>query len=96
MTGVPWSRLTAVAVLLGLALVAGTGLASAHSYPVSSNPADGATLASGPPRVSITFNEALQTSFVLRPTTSPGTRCAETRSPRRCEQHRPAPSGHRP
>ena len=63
MTGAPWSRLTAVAVLLGLALVAGTGLASAHSYPVNSDPADGATLANGPPRVSITFNEALQTSF---------------------------------
>ena len=63
MTGAVWSRLTAVAVLLGLALVAGTGPASAHSYPVSSDPADGASLASGPPRVSITFNEALQTSF---------------------------------
>lgn len=63
MTGAAWSRLTAVAVLLGLALVAGTGAAAAHSYPVNSDPADSDSLTSGPPRVSITFNEALQTSF---------------------------------
>jgi methionine-rich copper-binding protein CopC len=62
-TGAAWSRLTAVAVLLGLALVAGTGAAAAHSYPVNSDPADSDSLTSGPPRVSITFNEALQTSF---------------------------------
>lgn len=58
-----WCRRVAVAALLGLALLLGTGTAAAHSYLVSSNPADGATVDHGPARVSLTFNEALQTSF---------------------------------
>ncbi|MGZ4533654.1 MAG: copper resistance CopC family protein, partial [Mycobacteriaceae bacterium] len=58
-----WFRLASVAALFGLALLLGAGPAAAHSYLVSADPADGATLASGPPRVSVTFNEALQTSF---------------------------------
>ncbi|MGZ6770877.1 MAG: copper resistance CopC family protein [Mycobacteriaceae bacterium] len=58
-----WFRLVSVAAIFGLALLLGTGSAAAHSYLVSADPADGATLTSGPPRVSVTFNEALQTSF---------------------------------
>lgn len=58
-----WFRLVSVAAIFGLALLLGAGPAAAHSYLVRADPADGATLTSGPPRVSVTFNEALQTSF---------------------------------
>jgi len=58
-----WWRWSSVAALLGLALLLGTGAAAAHSYLVSADPADGTTVASGPPRVTLTFNEPLQSSF---------------------------------
>jgi methionine-rich copper-binding protein CopC len=58
-----WFRLASVAALFGLALLLGTGPAAAHSYLASTDPADGATVTNGPSRVSLTFNEALQTSF---------------------------------
>lgn len=38
-------------------------VASAHAARVSSDPADGAVLTTGPERVSATFNERLQTTF---------------------------------
>ncbi len=55
----------ALAVLLALAAVAlcGAGTAAAHSVVVSCDPADGAEVQAGPRVASITFNEALQTSF---------------------------------
>ncbi|WTL60194.1 copper resistance protein CopC [Nocardia sp. NBC_01499] len=43
--------------------MAATGIAAAHSTPTASVPGDGATIDAGPARASITFNEALQTSF---------------------------------
>ncbi|WP_054811612.1 copper resistance CopC family protein [Nocardia arizonensis] len=48
--------------LLGVSSVV-AGPAAAHSVPISSVPADGSTVDAGPARVSVTFNEALQTSF---------------------------------
>lgn len=41
----------------------GAGPAAAHSVVVSSEPPNGARVESGPDRVSVTFNEALQESF---------------------------------
>ncbi|MEO9223181.1 MAG: copper resistance CopC family protein [Mycobacteriaceae bacterium] len=58
-----WLRAAGVALALGVALLAGVGPASAHSYLVSSDPADGVSLTAGPPQVNLTFNEQLQTSF---------------------------------
>jgi copper resistance protein C len=49
------------AMLLIAALTAPA--ASAHAARVSSDPADGAVLTTGPERVSATFNERLQTTF---------------------------------
>lgn len=57
--------LTAIATfaLACTALGVGAGPAAAHSRVVSSDPADGAQLDTGPARVSFTFNENLQPSF---------------------------------
>ncbi|MGN2634919.1 copper resistance CopC family protein [Nocardia takedensis] len=61
------SRRLLAALAAGLALVGGglaaAGPAAAHSAPVSSVPEDGASVATGPAQVSITFNEELQTNF---------------------------------
>ena len=56
-------RAVALALAAFLLAFAGSGIAQAHSIPVSSDPADGSTIDVGPPRVSVTFNEALQDSF---------------------------------
>lgn len=53
-----------VAALLFGGLAALTaGPAAAHSAVIATDPADGAQLAAGPARVSLTFNENLQPSF---------------------------------
>ncbi|MCM6776916.1 copper resistance protein CopC [Nocardia sp. CDC159] len=57
-----------LAGLLTALLAAGIGFlsagpAAAHSAPVASEPADGASIDAGPARVSVTFNENLQPSF---------------------------------
>lgn len=54
--------LTAALALSG-ATIAVAGPAGAHSTVVSTDPADGAQLSTGPARVSITFNENLQPDF---------------------------------
>jgi methionine-rich copper-binding protein CopC len=56
-------RLLALALLCGLALALGTGVASAHTRLIGSDPADGASLDVGPDRVSLEFNEAMQPGF---------------------------------
>jgi copper resistance protein C len=56
-------RATAVTVLCGLALLLGAGQALAHTRLQSSDPADGASLATAPQRVSLTFNESMQPGF---------------------------------
>ncbi|MGW0178568.1 copper resistance CopC family protein [Nocardia sp. NPDC003345] len=49
--------------LLCLGLVLAAGPAAAHSTVVGSDPADGATVDTGPARATITFNEPLQPDF---------------------------------
>ncbi|MFE9321797.1 copper resistance protein CopC [Nocardia sp. NPDC052278] len=66
MSGIAMRRTVAglVAGLLLLSMGAlAAGTAAAHSTPVSSVPTDGASIETGPERVSITFNEPLQESF---------------------------------
>lgn len=52
-----------VIVLVVLGLLLGSGPAGAHSYLVSSDPADGSSVAAGPSRVTLRFNEPLQDGF---------------------------------
>ncbi|WP_227997861.1 copper resistance CopC family protein [Nocardia australiensis] len=56
------TALVAGLLLIGVGLAA-AGTAAAHSEAVGSTPEDGSTIDAGPARVSITFNEELQTSF---------------------------------
>lgn len=66
MSGIAIRRMVAglVAGLLLLSMGAlAAATASAHSTPVGSVPGDGASIETGPERVSITFNEPLQESF---------------------------------
>jgi copper resistance protein C len=67
-------RLLAGAVVVGvLALLAlvGAGTASAHAVRVATDPAPDTALAKGPPRVSATFNEQLQTTFAAMTVVGP-------------------------
>jgi methionine-rich copper-binding protein CopC len=59
----PTLRAVAVAVLCGLALLLGAGPAFTHTRLQSSDPADGASLAAAPERVSLTFTGAVQPGF---------------------------------
>ena len=56
-------KVIAVGLLTMLASMLGAGTALAHSVVISSTPENGAEIAAGPERVSVTFNEALQESF---------------------------------
>jgi copper resistance protein C len=58
------------AVLVVLALV-GAGTASAHAIRMSTDPAPDASVGAGPPRVSATFNEKLQTDFAAMTVVGP-------------------------
>ncbi len=49
--------------LAGLALLAGAGPAFAHAGLISSDPRDGASVATGPQLVDLTFSEAVQGGF---------------------------------
>jgi len=51
------------AVLWIATLLIATPVASAHAARLSTDPADNSVLATGPDRVSATFNESLQTTF---------------------------------
>jgi copper resistance protein C len=60
------ARLVAVGLLLlavALGAVSTAGAASAHAARVSTDPAENATVSTGPTHVSATFNEDLQTTF---------------------------------
>jgi copper resistance protein C len=54
-----------LALLTGLALLVGTAPAWAHSRLESSDPVAGASLAAGPQKVSLTFNEPVQPGFTV-------------------------------
>jgi copper resistance protein C len=56
-------RAAALTLLCGLALVFGAGQALAHTRLIGSDPADGASLATAPSHVSLTFNEEMQAEF---------------------------------
>jgi methionine-rich copper-binding protein CopC len=64
----------AVAVLaLGLAMtsLAGAGAAAAHATRIATDPVENAELNQSPPRVSATFNEALQAQFAAMTVVGP-------------------------
>ncbi|GAA3250202.1 copper resistance protein CopC [Pseudonocardia petroleophila] len=56
-------RAVALTLLCGFALLLGTGVASAHTRLLGSDPADGSSLDAGPDRVSLEFNETMQADF---------------------------------
>ncbi|WP_319448415.1 MULTISPECIES: copper resistance protein CopC [unclassified Mycobacterium] len=60
-----------VAFALGLLALVGAGPASAHAVRISTDPAPDTSLAKGPPRVSATFNEQLQTTFAAMTVVGP-------------------------
>jgi copper resistance protein C len=68
------ARLVAVSLLLAAIAFAATltaGAASAHAARVSTDPADNATVSTGPTHVSAVFNEPLQTTFAAMTVVGP-------------------------
>jgi copper resistance protein C len=57
------ARVVAVTLLCAVTLLFGAAPAFAHTRLQSSDPADGSSLGAGPQRVSLTFNEPMQTGF---------------------------------
>ena len=67
-------HLVAVAVLIaGLTMgaLAGAGAAAAHATRIAADPVENAALAQAPPRVSATFNEAMQPEFAAMTVVGP-------------------------
>jgi hypothetical protein len=64
-------RLAALAVLLGLALLGGAGTAAAHNVLIGTDPPDGTRLATGPARVTLTFDLPVQAGFSTVTVTGP-------------------------
>jgi len=64
-------RLAALFALIGLALLVNAGPAIAHNELIGSDPADGASLANAPERVSLTFNLPVQPGFTTVTVTGP-------------------------
>lgn len=58
-------RAVAVVLAVGAALLFGAAPAWAHSQLEGSSPADGTSVATPPPRVSLTFNEDVQPGFTV-------------------------------
>ncbi|MGW0040808.1 copper resistance CopC family protein [Rhodococcus sp. NPDC003348] len=56
-------RVLVLGVLTALAALTGVGVAGAHSAAIATSPESGASVASGPEQVTVTFNEPLQSSF---------------------------------
>jgi methionine-rich copper-binding protein CopC len=59
------------AMALGAAALAGAGAASAHATRVATDPVENAELTEAPPKVSATFNEALQHQFAAMTVVGP-------------------------
>lgn len=59
------------AALVTLMLFAGTAVASAHAIRIGTDPVDKASVATGPDRVSATFNERMQPSFAAMTVVGP-------------------------
>lgn len=65
-------RLVTLIALSGLALLlVGTGPAAAHNVLIASDPSDDASLATGPERVSLTFDLPVQPGFSIVTVTGP-------------------------
>lgn len=64
-------RLIATVLLIAAMAVAGTPAAWAHTVRVAADPAPDSVLSAGPARVSATFNEELQTTFVAMTVVGP-------------------------
>ena len=62
-----------VVFILGLAVgsLGGAGAASAHAARIASEPAENSALPQSPPRVSATFNEAMQSQFAAMTVVGP-------------------------
>lgn len=61
-----------LAAVCGLVMLIAAGPAAAHSRLESSDPADGASLAAGPSKVTLTFNEQMQQGFATLTVIGPG------------------------
>jgi methionine-rich copper-binding protein CopC len=68
------ARVVAVTLLCAVALLFGAAPAFAHTRLQSSDPADGTSLGAGPQRVSLTFNEPMQTGFATVTVIGPDSR----------------------
>jgi hypothetical protein len=64
-------RLAFIAAMVAAMALAGAPVAAAHAARMSTDPADKAALAAGPPRVSATFNEKLQPEFAAMTVVGP-------------------------
>ena len=65
-------RLVYLPLLVAGLLLAGAGPVAAHESLVSAEPADGASVATGPPQVRLTFDQPLQSEFAAVTVTGPG------------------------
>jgi len=78
-------HLVAVAVLaIGLAMgaIGGAGTAAAHATRIATDPVENAELTQAPPRVSATFNEAMQPEFAAMTVVGPDGNLWSTGEPR--------------
>jgi methionine-rich copper-binding protein CopC len=64
-------RLAFIAALVAAMALAAAPVASAHAARIATDPADNASLAQGPQRVSATFNEQLQSEFAAMTVVGP-------------------------
>jgi methionine-rich copper-binding protein CopC len=67
-------RAVAVTLICAVALLVGAAPAFAHTRLQSSDPADGTSLGAGPQRVSLTFNEPMQSGFATLTVIGPDSR----------------------
>ena len=82
-------RVVALVLAVGAALLLGAAPAWAHSQLDASNPADGASVATPPPAVSLTFNEDVQAGFTVITLIGPDGKDYHTR-----QRDRDRPDGH--
>ncbi|MGH3933102.1 MAG: copper resistance CopC family protein [Pseudonocardiaceae bacterium] len=71
MTVIRMRRVAALLIVAGWALLISTGTATAHNSLIASDPPDGASLATAPARVSLTFDLPVQPGFTTVTVTGP-------------------------
>jgi methionine-rich copper-binding protein CopC len=64
-------RLSFIAILVAAMALAGAPVASAHATRIATDPAENAAMATGPQRVSATFNEQMQPDFAAMTVVGP-------------------------